>query len=59
MTAFNIPFEAEKWHLNRLIMLIRIASEENKPKKKQSRNDVLARFNKINEANKAKFHSKG
>lgn len=59
MTVFNIPFEAEKWHLNRLVMLIRIASEKNKPKKKQSSNDVLARFNKINEANKAKFHSKG
>lgn len=59
MSSFGISYEAEKWHINRLIMLIRIASEENKPKKKQSRSDVLARYNRINEMNRAKFKSKG
>lgn len=59
MSSFGIPFEAEKWHINRLIMLIRIASEENKPKKKQSRSDILAKYNRINEMNRAKFKSKG
>ena len=59
MSAFNIPFEAEKWHLARLIMLIRIASEENKPKKKQSQKELMSEYQRINEMNKAKFKSKG
>jgi hypothetical protein len=34
MTVFNIPFECETWHLNRLFTLIRIANiKQSKPKK--------------------------
>lgn len=34
MTVSNIPFECEKWHINRLMMLITVCSEKNKPHKK-------------------------
>lgn len=37
MTAFNIDFACEKWHINRLIMLIRICSRKSQPKKKNQK----------------------
>ena len=40
MTAYHIPFECQKWHLNRLLMLIRICNAENKPPKNRSKRDL-------------------
>ena len=59
MTAYQIPFECQKWHLNRLITLIRVCDEENKPKKKLSKNQLLARNAKLNKARRAALRSKG
>lgn len=36
MIACQIPFEAERWHLNRLLMLIRVCNAKNNPKKMSS-----------------------
>ena len=47
MTAFNIPFECEKWHINRLLMLIKVCNAMNNPPK-NSRPDIAARL-KLNE----------
>lgn len=58
MCQAQIPFEAEKWHLNRLMTLIRIHSIENNPKK-MSKSDIYKSNKAINEANKAKYHSRG
>ena len=59
MVAFNIPFECEKWHLNRLLTLIRICDEKNKPPKKMGRNGILSQNRALNEARRAKLKSKG
>lgn len=59
MTAYGIPFECQKWHLNRLITLIRVCNEENKPKKKMNKNQILARNAKLNKARKAALHTRG
>lgn len=59
MTVFNIPFDCEKWHINRLIMLIRICSEKSKPAKKMSAREIMAQNKALNAARKARLHSKG
>lgn len=59
MVAYNIPFECQKWHLNRLLMLIRICNAENKPPKKRSKRDLYRHQAAINAANKKRFNSKG
>jgi len=59
MVAAQIPFECEKWHLNRLITLIRVCGEKNKPKKKMSSRDILSRNAKLNAARRAKLGSSG
>lgn len=59
MVQFNIPAEYEKWHINRLIMLIRVCGEENKPKKKMSKREIMAQNKALNAARKARLNSKG
>ncbi len=59
MIAYNIPVEFEKWHLNRLIMLIRVCSAKNEAPKKMSRNSVMRQNRAINEARKARLHTRG
>ena len=59
MIALNIPTEFQKWHLNRLLTLIRVCNIKNQPEKKMSTRDAIARQRAINEANKKKFKTKG
>jgi hypothetical protein len=59
MINFNIPSSFEKWHINRLIMLIRVCSEENKPKKKMTQREIMAQNKALNAARKAKLNVKG
>lgn len=59
MVQFNIPAEFEKWHINRLIMLIRVCGEENKPKKKMSKREIMAQNKALNAARKAKHKTRG
>ena len=59
MTELNIPFECQKWHLNRLLMLIRICNAKKQPDKKASKKDDALYRRKLNAARKGKLHSKG
>lgn len=61
MIAFNINFECQKWHLNRLLMLIQICKIKNDQSggKKMTRSQIINRNKMINEANKAKFNTRG
>jgi hypothetical protein len=59
MVAFNIPFECEKWHLNRLFALIRICNIKNSKPTKMSRNEIAARNRELNARRKAEFNTRG
>ncbi len=59
MVASNIPFECQKWHLNRLLTLIRICSIKNQPQKKLGKNEILSRNAALNAARKKKLGTKG
>lgn len=59
MITLGIPFECEKWHLNTLIMLIRVCSIKNsKPEKKDPRQLAMERRQE-NLRRRAKYHTKG
>lgn len=59
MVALQIPFECQKWHLNRLITLIRVCEVKNQPAKKMSKSDIMRNNAAINAANRQRFKSKG
>lgn len=59
MTALNIPFECQKWHLNRLLVLIRICSIKNQPPKKMSKGAVRKQHAELNAMRRARTGSKG
>ena len=61
MILLGIPVEFEKWHLNRLITLIRVCNIESQPpdKKRMSKSEIMSRNAAINARNRARFNSKG
>lgn len=59
MVAFNIPFECEQWHLNRLFALIRICNVKQSKPKKMSRNEIAARNRELNAQRKAQLGTTG
>lgn len=59
MSSYNIPFECQKWHLSRLMALIRIASIKNAPEKKMSKRAILSQNRSLNEARRKAMHTKG
>lgn len=59
MVALNIPFECEKWHLNRLITLIRVCEIESQPKKKMSKRQIMSQNAALNKARRNRLNTKG
>lgn len=59
MFSFGINMECQKWHLNRLLMLIRVFDEESKPKQERSQDDIRADYAALNAARRKALNSKG
>lgn len=59
MVAFNIPFECQKWHLNRLLTLIKVCERKNRPPKKMSQRSIMSRNARLNAQRRARLKSRG
>ena len=59
MVTLKIPFECQKWHLNRLIALIKYVSKKQQPPKKVPKGEFARKRRSLNKARKAKYHTHG
>lgn len=55
----NIPIECQKWHLSRLLTLIRVCDLNSSPKQKMTKKETSAYYAEQNAARRAKYNSKG
>lgn len=59
MISLGIPVEFEKWHINRLLTLIKICNVKNQPPKKMSKSEIMRRNSQLNAARRQRLNSKG
>lgn len=59
MISYGIPFECQKWHLNRLLTLINVCGAKNGKPEKMPQSEIMARNRALNEARKRKWNTRG
>lgn len=59
MLSHNIPFECQKWHLNRLLTLIRVCNVKSTKPKPLSRRQLMSRNAQLNAARREQFNTMG
>ena len=59
MISYNIPVEFEKWHLNKLLALIKVCSIKNSKPKKMTKRQIMNQNAALNAARRQKLKSKG
>lgn len=59
MIALQIPMKCEKWHLNRLLTLIRVCNIKSTPPKKMGRRSIASQNRALNARRRNALGSKG
>lgn len=59
MVSLNIPFECQKWHLNRLLTLIQVCNIKNTPPKKGNKKELMNRNKSLNASRRQALNSRG
>lgn len=59
LVTFNIPFEVETWHLNRLLALVRICNIKNQKPKKVKKDEAARQYRELNEKRRAQYGTRG
>lgn len=59
MIQMNIPFECQKWNLNRLLMLIRVCDIKSRKTKNMTRAEIFARNKELNAERRRLLNSTG
>jgi len=59
LVTFQINWEAQKWHLNRLLALINVCSIKNQPKTKMGRKEAQRTQRELNASRKSKLNTSG
>lgn len=59
MITLNVPVEFEKWHLNKLLSLIKVINFKNTPPKKIGKKEAAMQRAQLNAQRRAMYHSKG
>ena len=59
MIALGIPFECQKWHINRLITLIKVRSIKSQPPRKKSSRETASYYAALNTSRRNKHNTKG
>ena len=59
MVQYGVPLEAERWHLNRLLTLLRVLGEESKDKKPMSKREIMKQNAALNAARRKRLNTKG
>lgn len=59
MIALQIPPEYDRWHFNKLMTLIRVCNEKNKPPKKMSKRAIMSKNQALNAARLRRMNTTG
>lgn len=59
MITFQIPFECQYWHLNRLFTLIRVCNVKQEKPKKMSKAEIASRNRELNAQRRSQMKTRG